>query len=94
MIYRIQNMKKMPRRQNELPTEKDKAVNNEQVLREISKLKSWFNPDPLIFIEAQDSGRDLVLEKADVALNAVNLVEEPKTFEEAFYHPDADYKIK
>ena len=60
----------------------------------MSKLKSWFNPDPSRFIEGQESGRDLIVEKAGIALNAFDLVEEPKTFEEAFFHPDADQKLK
>jgi hypothetical protein len=29
--------------QKELPTEKDKTANNEKVVKEISKLKSWYN---------------------------------------------------
>jgi hypothetical protein len=36
----------------------------------------------------------LEVEKSDVALNALDLLEEPETFEEAFYHLDADHKIK
>ena len=34
-----------------------------KALKEASKLKSWFNPDPLKFIELQNSGRELVEEK-------------------------------
>jgi hypothetical protein len=36
---------------------------------------------------------DLVIEKADAFLNAVNL-EEELNIEEAFCHPDIDHKIK
>ena len=80
--------------QMEAPAKMDDTAKNAKVLKEISKLKSWFNPDPSRFIEEQDPGRDLIVEKADVALNAVELVEEPKTFEEAYYHPDSDLKMK
>jgi len=78
----------------EAPAKMDETAKNAKVLKEISKLKSWFNPDPSRFIEEKDSGRDLIVEKADVALNAVELVEEPKTFEEAYFHPDSDQKMK
>jgi hypothetical protein len=74
------------REQKESSTEKEKTANSEKVLKEISNLKSWFNSDPSRFIEAQDSERDFVVEKADVALSSLNLVEETRTFEEAFYH--------
>jgi hypothetical protein len=62
---------------NKIETEKpfNDAPNdgkNERVaraLRQTSKSKSWFNPNPTRFIENSDSGRELVLEKADIALN-------------------------
>jgi hypothetical protein len=53
-------------------------------LKQISKLKSWFNPDPSRFMEVQDSGRDLVVESANFAFHSLDLVEEPKTFAEAY----------
>jgi hypothetical protein len=35
----------------------------------------------------------LIVEKAGSALNTCDLVEEPKTFEEAYFHPDANRKM-
>jgi hypothetical protein len=53
---------------------------NKKALKQISKLKSWFNPDPPRFMEVvQDSGRDLVVQSANFAFNSLDLVEEPKT---------------
>jgi hypothetical protein len=40
-----------------------------RALRQTSKLKSWFNPNPTKFIENSDSGRELVIKKADIAFN-------------------------
>jgi hypothetical protein len=80
--------------QMKLPTKIDETAKSTKVLKEISKLMSWFNPDPTRFIEEQDLGSDLIVEKADVALNAVDLAEGPKTFEEAYFHPDAEQKMK
>jgi hypothetical protein len=44
-------------------------------------------------MELQDSGRDLVIESADVAFNTVDMVEEPKTFDEAYNHPNANHRL-
>jgi hypothetical protein len=80
---------------NKIETEKpfNEAPNdekNERVARALiqtSKLKSWFNPKPTRFIENSDSGRELVLEKDDIALNLIDCLKEPETFEDAYYHP-------
>jgi hypothetical protein len=40
-----------------------------RALKKTSKLKSLFNPNSTRFIEDADSGRKLVLEKVDIALN-------------------------
>jgi hypothetical protein len=42
----------------------------------------------------QDSGRDLVVESANFAFNSLYLVVEPKTFAEAYNHPNTIDKIK
>jgi hypothetical protein len=41
------------------------TAQNKKALKQISKLKSWFNPDPSRFMEVKDSGRDLVVESAN-----------------------------
>jgi hypothetical protein len=47
-----------------------------KVLKQISKLKSWFNADPSKFLETQNSGREMIAETADFAFNLVDLVGE------------------
>ena len=42
----------------------------------------------------QDSGRELVVESANFAFNSLDLVEEPKTFAEAYNNPITNDKIK
>jgi hypothetical protein len=70
---------------------------NERVakdLRQTSKLKSWFNPNPTKFIKNSDSGRELVLEKVDIALNLIDCLKEPESFENAYYHPNHEDRMK
>ena len=64
-----------------------------KALKQISKLKSWFNPDPSKFLEMQNSGREMIVETADFAFNMVDLVKDPESFEEAYHHPEAGKKI-
>jgi hypothetical protein len=45
-------------------------------------------------MEMQDSGRELVVESANFAFNSLDLVEEPKTFAEAYNSPKTHDKIK
>jgi hypothetical protein len=70
---------------------------NERVarsLRQTFKLKSWFNPNPTRLIENSDSGRELVLEKADIALNLIDCLKDPETFEDAYYHQNLEEKMR
>jgi hypothetical protein len=86
---------------NKIETEKpfNDAPNdggNERVakaLRQTSKLKSWFNPNPIRFIENSDSERELVLEKADI-LNSIDCLKEPEAFENVYYHPNHEERMK
>jgi hypothetical protein len=71
-----------------------KAAQNMKALKQISKLKSWFNPDSSRFMAVQDSGRDLVVESANFAFNSLDLMEEPKTFAKAYNNPNTNDKIK
>jgi hypothetical protein len=87
---------------NKIETEKpfNDASNdgkNEKIaraLRQTSKSKGWFNPNPTRLIENSDSGRELVLEKADIGLNLIDCLKEPKTFEDAYYHPNLEERMK
>jgi hypothetical protein len=37
--------------------------------RKVSKLKSWLNPDPEGYVQNNQPGRELILERSSVALN-------------------------
>ena len=79
----------------EEPTpEGTEALKYKKVLKETSKLKSWFNPDPSKYIELQDSGGEMIVERADFALSMIDLVKDPESFEEAYNHTDINKKIK
>jgi hypothetical protein len=45
-------------------------------------------------MEVQDSGRDLVVESANFAFNSFDLVEEPKTFVEAYNYLNTNDNVK
>ena len=65
-----------------------------KALKEASKLKSWFNPDPLKLFVLQNSVRESVEERADFAFSMVYLVKDSESFEDAFNHPEIDKKLK
>jgi hypothetical protein len=65
-----------------------------RALKQTSKLKSWFNPNPTRFIENADSGREFVLENADIALSLIDFLKETETFEDAYYHPCIEERMK
>jgi hypothetical protein len=64
---------------DEEEVQKDTQVNDEvegvdkrkldKAKREASKLKSWFNPDPKQFVENNQPGRELILDRVNLALN-------------------------
>jgi hypothetical protein len=58
------------------------------------EVKSWFNPDPSIFMGTKDSGRDLVNDNAGIEFNLVDFSVEPKSFDDAFNHPNFEHRIK
>jgi hypothetical protein len=78
---------------NDAPND-GKNENVARALRQTSKLKSWFNPNPTRFIENSDSGRELVFEKVDKALNLIDCLKEPEIFEDAYYHPNHKERMR
>ena len=68
---------------NDLAQAEDATLNEAEIrkqnkaLKQISKLKSWFNPDPSKFLETQNSGREMIVKTADFAFNLVDLVKDP-----------------
>jgi hypothetical protein len=73
----------------------DEAESRKQnkALNQISKLKSWFNPNLSRFLETQNSGRDMIVKTADFAFNMVDLVNDPESFDKAYNYPEAEKKI-
>ena len=58
-------------------------------------MKSWFNPNPTRFLENNvDSGREFIVDRADVALNLMEKPKDPETFEEAYFHPNLEERSK
>jgi hypothetical protein len=41
----------------------------------------------------QNLGREMIVETADFAFNTGDVVKDPKRFDEAYNHPEADKKI-
>jgi hypothetical protein len=56
---------------------------NEKIVREMRKLKSWFNPQATKIVDEFHRGRDIVLEQVNLVLLTTSLSKEPSSFEEA-----------
>jgi hypothetical protein len=54
-----------------------KKKTNEKIVREMRKLKSWFNPQTTNFVDEFDRGREIVLEQVSLALLNTSLTKEP-----------------
>jgi hypothetical protein len=62
--------------------------------REASKLKSWFNPDPEQFVENNQPGRELILDRVNLALNMTGKPKEPASFDEAYNNSNLEERTK
>jgi hypothetical protein len=62
--------------------------------RAASILKSWFNPDPKQFVENNQPGRELILDRANLALNVTEKPKEPVSFDEAYNNPNLEERAK
>jgi hypothetical protein len=62
--------------------------------KDVLQLKSYFNPDSERFVESNDPGRELIVEKANVALNLIAKVKEPDSFDGAYNNPNLDERAK
>jgi hypothetical protein len=65
-----------------------------KVIREMKKLQGWFNPDASRVVESSNSGREPIVDQADIAFMTVEQPKEPGTFNEAFNHPEEDVRLK
>jgi hypothetical protein len=70
------------------------TAHNQKALKQILMQESWVNPNLSRFMEVQDSGRNLVVVSANFEFNSLDLVEEPKTFSEAYNHLTTNDRIK
>jgi hypothetical protein len=61
----------------------DKKKTNENIVREMRKLESWFNPQATKIVDEFDCGREIVFEQVNLALLTTSLTKEPSNFEEA-----------
>jgi hypothetical protein len=66
----------------------------EKAKREASNLKSWFNPDPERIVENNQPGRELILDRVNLALNVTGKLKEPDSFDEAFNNPNLEERAK
>jgi hypothetical protein len=92
-IENLKNKSETEKSFNDAPN----AWKNKRIARDLtqtSKSKNWFNPNPTRFIENSDSGREFELEKADIALNLIGSLKEPETFENEYYHPNFEERMK
>jgi hypothetical protein len=70
---------------------------NPKVMKEMRRLQSWFNPSAFMIVNDslnKQAGRELIMDQADWALSTVDDCLEPRTFDEAWNHPDEDQRVK
>jgi hypothetical protein len=60
-----------------------KKKTNEKIVREMRKLKSWFNPQATKIVDEFDRGREIVFEQVNLALLTDSLTKEPSSFEKS-----------
>ena len=65
-----------------------------KVIREMKKLQGWFNPDASRVVESSNSGREPIVDQADIAFMMMEQPKEPGTFNEAFNHSEEDVRLK
>jgi hypothetical protein len=65
-----------------------------KVIRERKKLQGWFNPDASRVVELSNSGREPIVDQADIAFMKVEQPKEPGTFNAAFNHSEEDVRLK
>ena len=65
---------------------------NQKVLRAMKQLEASFNPDASRMVEEAKGGNELLpmAESSAIALNAHMELVEPRTFQEAWNHPDPE----
>jgi hypothetical protein len=97
-------MDKIDDSDDEEEVQKDTQVNDEvegvnkrkldKAKREASKVKSRFNPDPKQFVENNQPGRELILDRANLALNLTGKPKEPDSIDEAYNIPNLEKRAK
>jgi hypothetical protein len=65
-----------------------------KVYNNMKLLKNWFNPEASKVMEGLISGREEMLEGADIAFFLTDNSGEPTKFHEAYNHPKPDARVK
>jgi hypothetical protein len=66
-----------------------------KLYRQLRELKSSFNPDDAKLVEQIEQGREILLDKVNIALfSGMVINEEPTTFEQAWNHQDPRVREK
>jgi len=73
-------------------TENNKIKTNEKIFCKMRKLESWFNPQAKQAIKIYKDGREISLEKVNLALLTTSSLNEPTTFDEAWNCEDEDHQ--
>jgi hypothetical protein len=78
-----------------MTVEKDKKKDKgSKVIREMKKLQGWFNPDASRVVDSSNSGREPIVDQADISFMTVEQPKEPGTFNEAFNHSEENVRLK
>jgi hypothetical protein len=84
-------------RLTENATKKNEDENNKldkKVFRDMRKLESWFNPEAFKEVEDYSHGREMTLDKVNLALFSTVTVKEPTTYQEEINSEKKEDQIK
>jgi hypothetical protein len=82
------------RKKPDAPADSEERIPQPKLLYEMKKQQGWFNPEALRIVESLKSGREMILDQADIEMMILEGPFEPGSFDEAFNHSDIDSRTK
>ena len=82
------------RKEPDAPVDTEERSPKPKLLSQMKKLQGWFNPEASRIVETLKSGREMILDQADIAMMMLEGPMEPVSFDEAFNHSELESRVK
>ena len=82
------------RKEPDTPVDTEERSTKPKLLSQMKKLQGWFNPEASRIVETLKSGREMILDQADIAMMMLEGPMEPVSFDEAFNHSELESRVK